>query len=63
MKRIFLALLAMVTFVACNNTDDVNVIIPDGYDLAFDENGDCYSKTTSGITQEEFEEKKVFMQM
>lgn len=59
MKKLFLALLAMVTFVACNNTDDVNVIIPDGYDFAFDENGDCYSKTTSGITQEEFEEKVV----
>ncbi|MBQ3204501.1 MAG: hypothetical protein IJB39_05935 [Alistipes sp.] len=59
MKRIFLTLLALVTFVACNNTGDINVIIPNGYDLAFDENGDCYSKTTPGITQEEFEEKVV----
>lgn len=72
MKRIFLSLLAMIAFVACNNTDDADVIIPDNpniepevevvdsvYDLAFDDNGVCYSKNTSGITQETFEDKVV----
>lgn len=71
MKRLFLALLAMMAFVACEKDEEMGgFIIPDNpdiepgvaeniseYELAFDEEGLCYSKKHEGITEAEFQTK------
>ena len=51
MKKLFLALFAMVAFVACEKEEVNPTSVPSKYDFAFDENGVCYSKNTEGISE------------
>ena len=63
MKRIFLALLAVVAMVACEkenkNIEKENLSMQSKYEFYFDENGICYCKDNEGITPKEFAEKIV----
>ena len=59
MKKLFLTLLALVTFVACEKAEVNPTSVPSKYDFAFDENGECYSQSESGINSDEFFEKVV----
>lgn len=59
MKRIFLALLAVVAMVGCNENLEETQGIATKFDFAFDVEGVCYSKSTEGITDAEFAEMVV----
>ena len=59
MKRIFLALLAVVAMVGCESNLDWPSKIEQKYSFAFDEKGVCYSTNTEGITHAEFAEEVV----
>lgn len=58
MKRLFIALLVMATFVACENgnKEKKEIDIQSKYEFVFDEKGVCYCKDNEGITQAEFVE-------
>lgn len=59
MKKIFLALLAVVAMVACEDNLEGKSGVETEFDFAFNEAGECYSVKTKGITQSEFVEKVV----
>ena len=59
MKKVFLALLAVVAMVACEDNLDGNNGIATEFDFAFNESGVCYSTKFNGISHTTFIKKVV----
>lgn len=59
MKKIFLALLAVVAMVACEDNLEGKSGEATEFDFAFNESGECYSTKTNGISASVFAEQVV----
>lgn len=59
MKKMFLALLAVVAMVACEDNLEGKSGVETEFDFAFNESGECYSTKTEGISASVFAEQVV----